>query len=260
MLRLDPVYAARAAVVSAKAKDIAEFLSGIELPAASQAIARRPIIRPAPCSMARRWERRRKRFCAMPASRFRIFRKAISAAARPAPTTSCSPKSPRSSGTGKSKISRSTNPQVIATGNIGCITQLATGMQTPILHTVELLDWAYGGPKPDKLKASQRRDLRMARMPAGVTFRGSMLPEYRSILTPEALAFLADLHRNFDGERQRLLALRAAERQAFQQGRASRFSARDPRHPRRRHGVWRRSPPTCRTAGLKSPGRRTARW
>jgi glycolate oxidase iron-sulfur subunit len=41
---------------------------------------------------------------------------------------------------------------VIATGNIGCITQLATGMETPILHTVELLDWVYGGPKPDKLK------------------------------------------------------------------------------------------------------------
>lgn len=39
-------------------------------------------------------------------------------------------------------------PDVIATGNIGCITQIATGTQVPILHTVELLDWAYGGTKP----------------------------------------------------------------------------------------------------------------
>ena len=46
----------------------------------------------------------------------------------------------------------------------------------------------------------------MARMPAGVTLRGKMLPEYRSILTPEALGFLADLHRTFDGERLRLLS------------------------------------------------------
>jgi glycolate oxidase iron-sulfur subunit len=39
-------------------------------------------------------------------------------------------------------------PDVIAAGNIGCITQLATGTETPIVHTVELLDWATGGPRP----------------------------------------------------------------------------------------------------------------
>ncbi|MQT14026.1 heterodisulfide reductase-related iron-sulfur binding cluster [Segnochrobactrum spirostomi] len=38
-------------------------------------------------------------------------------------------------------------PDVIATGNIGCMTQLAAG-PTPIVHTVELLDWAYGGAAP----------------------------------------------------------------------------------------------------------------
>ena len=35
-------------------------------------------------------------------------------------------------------------PDVIATGNIGCITQIASGTIVPVLHTVELLDWAYG--------------------------------------------------------------------------------------------------------------------
>ena len=44
-----------------------------------------------------------------------------------------------------------TQPQVIATGNIGCMTQLAGGTDTPVIHTVELLDWATGGPPPAKL-------------------------------------------------------------------------------------------------------------
>ncbi|MDA0239401.1 MAG: glycolate oxidase subunit GlcF [Proteobacteria bacterium] len=39
-------------------------------------------------------------------------------------------------------------PEVIATGNIGCLTQLAGGTTLPVLHTVELLDWATGGPNP----------------------------------------------------------------------------------------------------------------
>ena len=42
-------------------------------------------------------------------------------------------------------------PQIIATGNIGCITQIAQGTRIPIVHTVELLDWASGGPEPVEL-------------------------------------------------------------------------------------------------------------
>jgi glycolate oxidase iron-sulfur subunit len=37
-------------------------------------------------------------------------------------------------------------PDVIAAGNIGCLTQLAGGI--PVIHTVELLDWMAGGPEP----------------------------------------------------------------------------------------------------------------
>jgi glycolate oxidase iron-sulfur subunit len=44
-----------------------------------------------------------------------------------------------------------TGAPIIVTGNIGCITQLASGTETPILHLVELLDWAYGGPRPTPL-------------------------------------------------------------------------------------------------------------
>ncbi len=39
-------------------------------------------------------------------------------------------------------------PDIIATGNIGCMMQIGSGSQTPVVHTVELLDWATGGPKP----------------------------------------------------------------------------------------------------------------
>ncbi|MEM7653513.1 MAG: glycolate oxidase subunit GlcF [Pseudomonadota bacterium] len=42
-------------------------------------------------------------------------------------------------------------PDVIATGNIGCMTQIATGTGIPVVHSVELLDWATGGPKPEAL-------------------------------------------------------------------------------------------------------------
>lgn len=42
-------------------------------------------------------------------------------------------------------------PQVIATGNIGCLTQLSGGAPAPVVHTVELLDWATGGPMPAAL-------------------------------------------------------------------------------------------------------------
>ena len=39
-------------------------------------------------------------------------------------------------------------PDIIAAGNIGCMMQIGSGTDVPIVHTVELLDWATGGPKP----------------------------------------------------------------------------------------------------------------
>lgn len=43
-------------------------------------------------------------------------------------------------------------PDVVAAGNIGCISQLQAGLEYPVVHTVELLDWAYGGPVPTGLE------------------------------------------------------------------------------------------------------------
>lgn len=44
-------------------------------------------------------------------------------------------------------------PDVIAAGNIGCMMQIGSGTDVPIVHTVELLDWATGGPRPSAMAA-----------------------------------------------------------------------------------------------------------
>ena len=53
-------------------------------------------------------------------------------------------------------------PDVIATGNIGCATQIGKGTRIPIVHTAELLDWATGGPKPAVLEGIPHRALAAA--------------------------------------------------------------------------------------------------
>ncbi|MDP6707990.1 MAG: glycolate oxidase subunit GlcF [Alphaproteobacteria bacterium] len=47
----------------------------------------------------------------------------------------------------------STDADLVAAGNIGCLEQIADGTNLPVVHTVELLDWATGGPKPTPLAA-----------------------------------------------------------------------------------------------------------
>ena len=51
----------------------------------------------------------------------------------------------------KVKTLEAKSPDVIAAGNIGCMMQIGSGTHTPIVHTVELLDWATGGPAPKAL-------------------------------------------------------------------------------------------------------------
>jgi glycolate oxidase iron-sulfur subunit len=48
----------------------------------------------------------------------------------------------------KQALIEAQRPDVVATGNVGCMMQLSQGCGIPIVHTVELLDWATGGPKP----------------------------------------------------------------------------------------------------------------
>ncbi len=44
------------------------------------------------------------------------------------------------------------NADVIVTGNIGCLMQIASAVRTPVVHVVELIDWATGGPQPEALR------------------------------------------------------------------------------------------------------------
>jgi malate synthase len=69
-------------------------------------------------------------------------------------------------------------------------------------------------PRPARASAAKRA---LHNVP-GVEVTGKLGPRYETVLTPEALAFLADLHRTFDPTRQRLLAGRAARQARFDAG------------------------------------------
>ena len=57
-----------------------------------------------------------------------------------------------------------------------------------------------------------------AATPPGTQVLGKITPQFAEILTPEALAFVAKLHRQFEGRRQELLARRAARQKEFDGG------------------------------------------
>lgn len=151
MLRLDPAYAAKAARVSALAKDITEYLATLELPAhmpkgitvayhsaCSMQHGQRITLAPKQLLKAAGFTVRdpaEGHLCCGSAGTYNIMQPEISAALKAR----------------KVKNIEATKANIIATGNIGCITQIATGTGMPILHTVELLDWAYGGAVPEKL-------------------------------------------------------------------------------------------------------------
>ncbi|WFS04402.1 glycolate oxidase subunit GlcF [Rhizobium tumorigenes] len=152
MLRLDPAYAEKAARVSALAKDITEYLSGLDLPRQQpKGIA---VAYHSACSM-----QHGQKITTAP----KLLLKAAGFTVKdPAEGHLCCGSAgtynimqPVISGQLKARKVRNleaTRADIIATGNIGCITQIATGTATPILHTIELLDWAYGGDVPQKLQ------------------------------------------------------------------------------------------------------------
>ena len=149
MLRLDPAYAEKAARVSAFAKDITEFLATLDLPQPAQRsglivayhsacsmqhgqkITRQPkeLLQKAGFIVK---EPREGHLCCGSAGTYNITQPEISALLRDR----------------KVKNIEATGASLVATGNIGCITQIASTANLPVVHTVELLDWAWGGKKP----------------------------------------------------------------------------------------------------------------
>ncbi|KQR71660.1 glycolate oxidase subunit GlcF [Rhizobium sp. Leaf341] len=151
MLRHDPLYADKAARVSALARDITEYLSTLEL----ETLPKRDLVVAyhSACSL-----QHGQKITALPKA---LLKAAGFTVRDPAEGHLCCGSAgtynilqPDISATLKQRKVRhleATKPDVIAAGNIGCLTQIGSGTVIPVVHTVELLDWAYGGPKPEKL-------------------------------------------------------------------------------------------------------------
>ncbi len=152
MLRLDPDYAEKAARCTAISRDISEFLASVDLPEPVNGTGQRVTYHSA-CSMQHGQKIRSEpktlltragfivsdvpegHICCGSAGTYNILQPDIAGQLR------------------DRKIANidKTAPQIIAAGNIGCMTQIASGTSVPVVHTVELLDWAYGGERPAKL-------------------------------------------------------------------------------------------------------------
>ncbi|TPP10034.1 glycolate oxidase subunit GlcF [Rhizobium glycinendophyticum] len=153
MLRLDPAYAEKAGRVSALAKDITEYLSTLDLPAGEtrgmtvayhsacslqhgQKVTMAPklLLKAAGFTVKDPPE---GHLCCGSAGTYNIMQPEISARLKAR----------------KVKNIESTRPDIIAAGNIGCMTQIGSATGIPVVHTVELLDWAYGGKRPGALQS-----------------------------------------------------------------------------------------------------------
>ncbi|PLX36133.1 MAG: glycolate oxidase iron-sulfur subunit [Hyphomicrobiales bacterium] len=152
MLKDDPAYAEKAARVSALTRDIAEYATGLELGQPLR-LTGLTVAYHSACSMQHGQKITRQpkellskagfivkdvpegHLCCGSAGVYNIMQPAIATRLRDRKVAN---------------IER-TAPDLIATGNIGCMTQIATGTDLPIVHTVELLDWAHGGPVPETL-------------------------------------------------------------------------------------------------------------
>ena len=67
------------------------------------------------------------------------------------------PEIAHSLGERKAEHIKRVKPDIVATGNLGCLTQMAYHSDTPVVHYVELLDWAYGGPCPEGVEQLKHR-------------------------------------------------------------------------------------------------------
>ena len=149
MLRTDDAYADRANDISMRTRDISEFLTELgEIPAAELPVDR--VTYHSACSLQHGQKVTEAPKILLQAAGFDVT--------EPAESHLCC----GSAGTYNmmqpdianrlrdrkaDNISR-TRPEAIATGNIGCMMQLQDAVDAPVVHTVELLDWATGGPAP----------------------------------------------------------------------------------------------------------------
>lgn len=152
MLREDAAYADKAARVSALARDVSELLATIALPPMTAARALTVAYHPA-CAL--------QHGQGITEAPKRLLAEAGFVVKTPVDAHLCcgsagtynilQPVIAGQLGGRKVQTLEQLKPDVIATGNIGCATQIGVRTKTPVVHTVELLDWACGGPVPKAL-------------------------------------------------------------------------------------------------------------
>ena len=154
MLREDPAYAAKAARIAALAKDVTEVLGELGLPPAATDTDLVVAYHSA-CSMqhGQKITALPKQLLAQAGFTVKDVPEAHLCCGSAGTYNLLQPEIASRLRDRKVANIESTRPQVIAAGNIGCMTQIATGTAIPVVHTVELLDWVTGGPQPLALAA-----------------------------------------------------------------------------------------------------------
>lgn len=156
MLRNDAAWAERAADVSNKTKDITEVLTTLGLSGLTDT-SRPKLAYHSACSMQHGQKLKTEPVELLKAAGFEVSQPAESHLCCGSAGTYNIMQPELASELRDRKVGniRDLGVEVVATGNIGCLTQIASGMNGDdvpvVLHTVELLDWVCGGPKPKEL-------------------------------------------------------------------------------------------------------------
>jgi glycolate oxidase iron-sulfur subunit len=158
MFRDDPEWAERAAAVAKRAADITEVVTRLGLSAPKSPSNLRVAYHSA-CSMQHGQRLRHEPTQLLAAAGFQVLepREAHICCGSAGTYNLLQPEIASRLGARKRANLEALEPDVIAAGNIGCMTQIGSGLAIPIAHTVELLDWATGGPKPSSLRGLQAR-------------------------------------------------------------------------------------------------------
>ncbi len=155
ILRNDPAYADKARQVSALAKDISEYLDTLDLgtPVNGKGLA---VAYHAACSLqhGQKVTTTPKALLARAGFDVREVPEGHICCGSAGTYNMLQPELSERLRARKVKNIAITGASLVAAGNIGCITQIASGGDLAVVHTVELLDWAYGGPKPAELEAT----------------------------------------------------------------------------------------------------------
>jgi glycolate oxidase iron-sulfur subunit len=152
MFRADPDYARKAAAISALARDVSELVAEIGLERAG-APEKLVVAYHSACSLqhGQRVHGQPKALLAAAGFAVRDVPEGHLCCGSAGTYNMLQPDLARRLRTRKVEAIARVAPDVVAAGNIGCMVQIAGGTRIPIVHTVQLLDWATGGPKPRQL-------------------------------------------------------------------------------------------------------------